>query len=352
MGASSRRSLRTPDRAMKFDVAILGSQPVPTIVEQVKLAESLGYDTAWITDTHLVCRELWVTLAACALATSRIRLGPGITVPHTRHISVTASAAASLDELAPGRVVVGVGTGGSAAQTMGLTLAQTARTATLEAMATDLRRLTRRETVRFETGTEGRLAWLREPRAIPIYAAGSGPRMLAAAGRVGDGVIMYASVDPDILRAGLAHVAAGAQAAGRTLEDLDVALWAPMSVARDGALARDHARGRVASALRHPLPVPFRDADRPVVERLRREYDAFQHATAASRHRELVPDRLVRLMALAGTPEEVRAQVQRVMMVPEIRRVILLPQVPDAGFVAREHIFTLFAEEVMGRPLC
>jgi alkanesulfonate monooxygenase SsuD/methylene tetrahydromethanopterin reductase-like flavin-dependent oxidoreductase (luciferase family) len=57
-------------------------------------------------------------------------------------------------------------------------------------------------------------------------------------------------------------------------------------------------------------------------------------------------------MALAGTPEEVRAQVARVMTVPEIRRVILLPQVPDAGFVAREHIFTLFAEEVMGRALC
>ena len=108
----------------------------------------------------------------------------------------------------------------------------------------------------------------------------------------------------------------------------------------------------MASALRHPLPVPFSDEDRPVVERLRREYDAFQHATAASRHRELVPDRLVRLMALAGTPSEVRAQVARVATVPEIRRVILLPQVPDAGFVPRESILTLFASEIMGRALC
>lgn len=317
----------------------------------MKLAESLGFDTAWITDTHLVCRELWVTLTACALATSRIRLGPGITVPHTRHISVTASAAATLDELIPGRVVVGVGTGGSAAQTMGLTLAQTARIATLEAMATSIQRLTRREAIRFDSGTEGRLAWLREPRPIPVYAAGSGPRMLETAGRVGDGVIMYAGVDPVILRVGLAHVAAGARASGRALEDLDMGLWAPASVAHDGALARDHARGRVASALRHPLPVPFSDTDRPLVERVRREYDAFQHATASARHRELVPDRLVDLMALAGTPEEVRAQVRRVATVTEIRRIILLPQVPDAGFVARESVLTLFAEEVMGR-LC
>jgi 5,10-methylenetetrahydromethanopterin reductase len=334
---------------MKFDVGILGSQPVPVIVQQVQLAESLGYDTAWITDTHLVCRELWVTLAACAVATSRIRLGPGITVPHTRHTSVTASAAASLEELAPGRVVVGVGTGGSAAQTMGLSIAQTARTATLEAVVRDVRALTRKQSVRFESGTSGTLAWLPEPRAIPIYAAGSGPRMLAAAGRVGDGVIMYASVMPEILRAGLEHVAAGAREAGRDPASLDMAIWAPMSIGRDRELARDHARGRVASALRHPLPVPFREEDRVAVERLRREYDAFQHATAASRHRELVPDRFVDMMALAGTPDEVRAQVERVMTVPEIARVIILPQVPAAGFADREHIFRLFADEVMAR---
>jgi alkanesulfonate monooxygenase SsuD/methylene tetrahydromethanopterin reductase-like flavin-dependent oxidoreductase (luciferase family) len=105
----------------------------------------------------------------------------------------------------------------------------------------------------------------------------------------------------------------------------------------------------VASALRHPLPVPFRAEDVPAVERLRREYDAFQHATAASQHRTLVPDRLVDLMALAGTPEEVREQVRRVMTVPEIGRIILLPQVPGMGFDSREHILTLFAEEVMAR---
>jgi len=262
---------------------------------------------------------------------------------------VTASAAATLDEIAPGRVVVGMGTGGSAAQTMGLTIRETARTATLEHMVTAFRRLARREAIRFESGSEGRIAWLDQARPIPVYAAGSGPRMLAAAGRVGDGAIMYASVDPEILRAGLGCVAAGAADAGRRLADLDVAIWAPTSVGPDRALARDHARGRVASALRHPLPVPFGAQDGPVVERLRREYDAFQHATAASRHRELVPDRLVDLMALAGTPDEVREQVRRVMAVPEIGRIIILPQVPDARFFARDAILRTFADEVMAR---
>ncbi len=335
---------------MKFDVGILATEPVGDIVRQVTLAETLGYDTAWIADTHLVCRELWVTLGACAAATSRIRLGPGITVPHTRHVSVTASAILTLEELAPGRVVLGVGTGGSSAQTMGLRLEDVGRPARLEGMADALRRLTRRESIRFESGSEGRVAWLREPSAVPIYAAGSGPKMLATAGRVGDGAIVYASTSPAILRAALGCIARGAAATGRALADLDIALWAPMSIGRDRDVARDHVRGRVASALRHPLPVELSAEDRAAIARLRSGYDAFQHATAASRHRELVPDRFVDLMALAGTPAEIVEQVGRIAReVPEIGRIIILPQVPGDAYLGRDEILKMFADEVVAR---
>jgi 5,10-methylenetetrahydromethanopterin reductase len=334
---------------VKFDVAILATEPLPDVVRQVQLAERLGYDTAWITDSHLVCRELWVTLGACAAATSRIRLGPGVTVPHSRHVSVTASAIATLHDLAPGRVVIGVGTGGSSAQTMGLSLAQVGKAATLEATTTSLRRLIRGERTRFETGIEGRLAWLEAPRAIPIYLAGSGPRMLETAGRLGDGAIVYATVSPEILPAALERVAAGARAAGRAPGELDVALWAPVSIARDRERARDHARGRVASACRHPLPVRLSDADEAAMKRVREAYDAYQHATAASAHRTLVTDRLVDLMALAGTPDDVAAQVARLRAMPGLTRVIAFPQAPGTGFAAREEILTRFADAVMAR---
>ena len=335
---------------MRFDVGILATEPVGDIVRQVKLAEALGYDTAWIADTHLVCRELWVTLGACAAATARIKLGPGVTVPHTRHVSVTASAILTLEELAPGRVVLGIGTGGSSAQTMGLRLEDVGRPARIESMADGLRRLTRHESIRFESGSEGRVAWLHGPSAVPIYVAGSGPRMLAAAGRVGDGAIVYASTSPPILRAALDCLVRGAAETGRTLADLDIALWAPMSIGRDRDVARDHVRGRVASALRHPLPVELSEEDRAAIARLRSAYDAFQHATAASQHRELVPDRFVDLMALAGTPAEIVEQVGRIAReVPEIGRIIILPQVPGDAYLGRDEILTMFAEEVMAR---
>ena len=332
---------------MKFDVAILATEPLPDVVRQVQLAERLGYDTAWITDSHLICRELWVTLAACATATSRIRLGPGVTVPHSRHVSVTASAIATLHDLAPGRVVIGVGTGGSSAQTMGLSLAQVGKAATLERTAVALRRLLHGDTTRFETGIDGRLAWLDGPRAIPIYLAGSGPRMLETAGRLGDGAIVYATVSPDVLGVAIERVAAGARAAGRAPGALDIALWAPMSIGRDRERARDHARGRVASACRHPLPVRLAEEDEAAMCRVRESYDAYQHATAASRHRTLVSDRLVDLMALAGTPDDVAAQVARLRGVAGLTRVIAFPQAPGAGFAAREEILTMFADAVL-----
>jgi 5,10-methylenetetrahydromethanopterin reductase len=334
---------------MRFDVGIVNNEPVADVVRQARLAESLGFDTVWITDSHLVCRELWVTLAACALGTTRIKLGPGVTVPHTRHWSVAASAIATLEEMAPGRVVLGIGTGGSSAETMGVSVQRAARIATLETMTASIRTLLAGGAARLDSGVDTRLAWREGGRRIPLFVAGSGPKMLEAAGRLGDGVIMYAGTDPAVLRAGLDCIARGAARQGHRLADLDVLLWTPTAVDADRARARDHVRGRVASAMRHPLPVALAPEDEAAVRRLRAAYDSYQHATAASRHRELVPDRFVDMMALAGTPEEVREQVRRVMTVPEIARIILLPQNPGRGFIERESILRTFAEQVMAR---
>jgi 5,10-methylenetetrahydromethanopterin reductase len=288
-------------------------------------------------------------LAACAQQTSRIRLGPGITVPHTRHVTVTASAIATLHELAEGRLVLGIGTGGSAAETMGLAVAKMARVATLEGMATALRRLLAGDSIRLENGTDARLAWLERPAAIPLYLAGSGPRMLDTAGRLGDGAIMYSGVAPWMVEAALARVAAGARAGGRSPDELDVAIWAPTSIAPDRALARDHVRGRVASALRHAFPVTWSPEDQAVIDQVRAAYNSYEHASAASKHRLLVTDRFVDLMALAGRPDEVREQVRGIMSLAGIGRIILLPQVPGQAFVEREQVLRLFAEEVMAR---
>jgi alkanesulfonate monooxygenase SsuD/methylene tetrahydromethanopterin reductase-like flavin-dependent oxidoreductase (luciferase family) len=160
---------------------------------------------------------------------------------------------------------------------------------------------------------------------------------------------MYAGVAPWLVEAALGRVRAGARAAGRAPADLDVAIWAPTSIAPDRARARDHVRGRVASALRHAFPVRWSPEDQAVIDQVRAAYDSYQHASAASKHRLLVTDRFVDLMALAGTPEEVREQVAQVEGVGGVGRIILLPQVPGQDFVEREQVLRLFANGVMAR---
>ena len=69
---------------MKFAVSVFGNQPMPQIVERVKIIESLGFDAVWFGDLQRICREVYVEMTACALNTSRITLGIGVTMPTTR----------------------------------------------------------------------------------------------------------------------------------------------------------------------------------------------------------------------------------------------------------------------------
>ena len=329
---------------MKFGVGIFGNQPVGTIVRQVQLAEDLGYDTAWIVDSQLICRELYVTLTACLLATKTIKLGPGVIVPYTRHPSVNASAMLSLEELAEDRLILGIGSGDSALGSLGL---KPATIATLAEMINSVRDLMANRTVTFAGNMESAFTWLNGPSDIPIYIAASGPRMLETAGRLGDGVIMHSGITPWILKAALERIRAGAADGVRAFEDLDIICWAHTSIAEDREAAREHVRGRVTAALRHPLPVEMSAEDQAIIDKVNQQYDFLEHATADARHRTIAPDRFIDLLALAGTPSEVREQVSRIMAIPEINHIVITPQVPGEGFIDREDIFRMFAEDVV-----
>src|SRR5439155_467612 len=172
-----------------------------------------------------VFRELYVTLTLAALNTSRVRLGPLVTNPLTRHLVVTASAIASVDEVSGGRAVLGIGSGDSAISTVG---APPATVAGLEDSIVTLGRLTsgalvERDGMRWQVH--------RSTRRVPVYLAAEGPRTLELAGRVADGVIVGLGLTPDVIRLSLAAVERGARAGGRTLGDLDVWWFAKSNVA-------------------------------------------------------------------------------------------------------------------------
>ena len=316
----------TASRAL--GLALWGTEPIDRLVAHARKAEAIGFESVWVIDSQLLCREVYVTLTAIALATSHIRIGTGVTQPVTRFPSVTASAMASLQEISGGRAMLGVGTGFSSLRTLGLA---PARLAELKAWVTVVRTLLRGETAVLEGGTTGRIEWLTGPTGVPVLVAASGPRVSRAAGRLADGAILLQGVSPDLLARGRRLLDEGALSAGRDPADVEASVWSAIGLAEDPRAARDQVRGRVAGAVVNVDIDAFSGVERDFVAGLKAGYAYGQHASPNADHAASMPDSLVDRYAIAGTPSDVRARLRSVLDQPGIGRVILTPQVPGPG---------------------
>lgn len=245
---------------LNFSVGIYPTMPVAEVVRLVRLAEDLGFETAWLGDSQCLWREAHVTLGALATSTTRIKLGISVTNPVTRHLTVTASALYSLAELTEGRVLLGIGRGETSVTLAG---ARRATRGELTEAVRVIRELWRGQSVRLD-GVEARLAYAAlAPRTIPVYLPGLGPRMLTLAGAIADGVLLTVGADPRYIRAGLATVETGARAAGRPPGTVRVAARVPCSVS-DEPDARRHVRSHVALGVLKPFQLDAEDRPTPI----------------------------------------------------------------------------------------
>jgi 5,10-methylenetetrahydromethanopterin reductase len=293
--------------------------PADGVAREVADAERMGYDRVGIWDSPSLFREPWVTLAAVARETERIALGTWVTNPLSRHPVITASAAATLDELAPRRVYLGIGAGGTGVWHLGLAAAKLAQ---LEEYVVAVRALLEDGRAVWE-GKESRLDWAGR-RRIPIIVSAHGPRSLRLAGRIADGVIIGLGIAPDAVRASLGVLADGAREAGRSLDDVDVWFTCFWFVDEEPGAAVEQARwAAIAFALHFArwgvdgrfVPDEHRDA---VVE-LGKAYDLVTHGAVPPEQQaayarladELgVSDYLRSRFVFAGTPAEVEAQLR------------------------------------------
>jgi 5,10-methylenetetrahydromethanopterin reductase len=199
----------------------------PTYVgawRDAEIAEANGFTHAWFYDSQLLYSDVWAAMALVAEHTSSLVLGTLVAIPSNRIAPVTASAAATINALAPGRVVLGLGTGFTGRNTMGL---RALPVAGLVAYAQQVRGLLAGEDVLFRDGRADR--WIRLLQGahgrtfvnlddpIPIHVAANGPRALEAAGQVGDGWITI-PLGADAVRRDHAAVSAAARAVGRTFD--------------------------------------------------------------------------------------------------------------------------------------
>jgi 5,10-methylenetetrahydromethanopterin reductase len=210
---------------VKFGINFMPTAAPREVAGWAREVERLGYEVLGISDSQSICRDVHVTLALCATITERIRLGSRVITPLTRHPAVAASAAATLEELAPGRTLIGIGSGDSAAYNLGL---RPASLAELRAYALTIRELLTTGVASYHD-TPARLTWTRAK--IPVYLAASGPKTLRLAGEIADGVVIRTGILPEIVRESIAQVRAGARAAGRDPDAIDLWWWPDANVA-------------------------------------------------------------------------------------------------------------------------
>lgn len=307
----------------------------PDTPEHVEIAERLGYHRAWLYDTPALCSDVWVTLALAAQRTSTIGLGTGVLVPRLRHVLVTAAAAAQVELLAPGRLVLGIGTGFTGSRALGQKAMKWADVATyVEA----LQALLRGETVDWEGGAirllqpEG-FAPAR-PIDIPIVIAAEGPKGIAVGRRLAQGLFVTGMglTPPDDIDWTIRLLW------GTVLEDGE----APTSdrvveAAGPAAAVTYHAVYEMggAEAVSQALPNGAAWADR-----IQAIAEPERHLAVHDGHlirlsavdRETVPREVIPEMTATGTADEVRAKLAEIAA-SGLKEIAYQPQGPD---IARE----------------
>ena len=285
-------------------------------MEYAQYAEQRGFEAIWQAESRLV-RDAIVPMAAFAAVTSRIRVGSGVLNNWTRNIGLLAATFLTLDDLAPNRIICGIGAWWDPlAKNVGIDRKKPlkAMRETIEVM----KRLLNMERVTFHgefhhvDGIEldvvhGR----REPRNVPIYIGATQMGMMELAGEIADGVVLNYCVPPEYNHQALQHLEIGANRAGRNLEDIDRPQLIVCSVDYDHHRAVQAAKELITQYLAQQPHIA--DASGTPPEMVKKVQTILGWpATKEQIHQAMqyVPDELIERITACGTPDEVCAKVE------------------------------------------
>ncbi|MDH3681546.1 MAG: LLM class flavin-dependent oxidoreductase [Acidimicrobiia bacterium] len=317
---------------------------------EVARAEEAGFSHAFLPVNPLAVPDPYVFLAAGAAATERMVFGPLLETPVLRPPAVAAGSIATIDAIAPGRAMLTYGVGDTAVRWLGR---RPATVAELEAACRDARRYLAGDAIDVGAAAPARL---RHARPVPVWLAAGGPRTLRMAGRVADGVFIRVGTHPANLRVAVDAVRAGAVEAGRSLDDVDVAVIVHTASTEDPAEIRALARAMAAGFYEYS-PALFDQAgfewNGPDIEELKTQiWPDFHHAAdlvAAGRLVDFLPDDVARSFSFCGSTGEIAEQLTAVLdAVPEASIVVPHP-IPTPRFGhALDHV-TWFSEGVIAK---
>jgi 5,10-methylenetetrahydromethanopterin reductase len=296
--------------ALPIGLELAGEPSVLEMMTIARRAEALGYESVWLTETRFT-RDAITTAAAVAAVTERMRIATAVINPYTRGAALTAVTTATLDELAGGRFILGIGPGSpTVLARQGIAFARPLPR--LRETVDVVRRMLRGETVQIggelDAGRGAALDFTPVRPAVPIYLGVTGPKALALAGEIADGVMLNGFVSAEYTERAVEIVRAAAETAGRGPESVEIAASIVTSIAADGARARDAIRPLIATYLAN-FPHIARESgvSTDLLERIGSVYRDRDPAAAAS----LVDDEIVDRLTCCGTIAEVRAGLAR-----------------------------------------
>jgi probable F420-dependent oxidoreductase len=292
---------------LTFGVTVLPDPPYTRLVELMRLAESHGFEYGWTYDSHVLWQESFPLLTLAAQATTKLKLGHCVTNPGTREPTVLASGYATLHDISNGRMAMGIGRGDSARRYIGQ---KPVKVAEFERRCRMIKDFMNGRPVEWND-KELQLKWVRpELPEIPIWIAGYGPKALAVAGRVGDGVVIQLA-DPTIIQWIMDTARKAAEAAGRDPSELKCIVSAPSHISDDIAEGRDQVRWFPAMVSNHVMDLVERygyDSEIPheLTEfvRVRKFYDYDEHSRVGAKHGEFVTDEICDRFCVLGSAEQ------------------------------------------------
>ncbi len=304
-----------------LSMGISPREPVRRIAMLAAAAEQRGFDALWVIDSQLVMADVYTALTVAAMSTETLKLGTGVTNPYTRHVTVTANAIASIDDVSDGRAMLGVGSGDSSIQPLGM---KPARISELRSFLTDVRALLHGDAI---DCADQRVEILRARPQLPIFVAASQPRMLRLASEIADGIIILGFAHPEVIEWQLRHIEEGLAQAGRSWDDLVIDYWATISIRDQTAQAIDDVRSWSAGQARwlskwKDVPAvlqPFADEARKAAA----EYDFAEHLSLRAKHTSTVSDAFVRVAAIAGDDAHCVERLREIAANPRISRITL-----------------------------
>jgi 5,10-methylenetetrahydromethanopterin reductase len=284
-------------------------------IELVQYAEAKGFDAVWQADSRLV-RDAVVPMAAFAATTERIKIGSGVIDCWTRNAARLASTFSTLDDLAPGRIICGLGAWWDPlAAKVGIDRSRPLTV--MREVVGAMRGLLANETVTMDgyhvhlDGVELDYVYQeRRPKDVPIYVGATGMQMMELTGEIADGAVLNYLVSPTYNVGALEALARGAAKAGRSLDDIDRPQLVVCSVDDDRQAALDGARLLVTQYLgQQPHIMNASGVPQDLLDEIGQVLTwpaTHDQVVAASR---LVPDEIVQMITASGTPDEVRAKV-------------------------------------------